>query len=227
LRADDASFRPGMGTRGAAAAATGTATTGAGSSARGVTTVAVSASETPSRCARAVRERAGHHRGGVVRLAVRARGHASIDGLCSAPYRTSALAPPGGQKSSGRCAGRTAALPASAGGSSYSYTPGDCGPLRYGPPERWWRCWGCSSRRSTRWRMPGPWRRVLARRRLTGGREPAHARGTGSQATPRRLGGAAGLAAVTPGAARQGWPHPSHRGKTDVRLDPSHAHCGW
>src|SRR5256884_6965241 len=55
LGADDASFRPVMGKRGDA----GTATRGAGSSASGVTTVAASASETPSRCARAVRERAG------------------------------------------------------------------------------------------------------------------------------------------------------------------------
>src|SRR3989441_2877603 len=55
LGADDASFRPVMGKRGD----TGAAATGADSSARGVTTVAASASATPSRCARAVRERAG------------------------------------------------------------------------------------------------------------------------------------------------------------------------
>src|SRR6266545_5970380 len=58
LGADDAPFRPVMGKRGDAGAAVGTATTGAGSSS-GATTVAASASETPSRCARAVRERAG------------------------------------------------------------------------------------------------------------------------------------------------------------------------
>jgi len=59
LGADDASFRPAMGTRGEAGAAAGTATTGAGVSSSGTTTVAASASETPKRCARAVRERAG------------------------------------------------------------------------------------------------------------------------------------------------------------------------
>jgi CheY-like chemotaxis protein len=52
LGADDAPFGPVMGTRGDAGAA-------AGSSASGVITVAASASETPKRCARAVRERAG------------------------------------------------------------------------------------------------------------------------------------------------------------------------
>jgi hypothetical protein len=51
LGADDAPFGPVMGKRGACA--------GAGSSSSGVTTIAASASETPSRCARAVRERAG------------------------------------------------------------------------------------------------------------------------------------------------------------------------
>jgi hypothetical protein len=59
LGADDASFRPVMGKRGDAGAAAGPGATGAGSSASGVTTVAASASETPSRWARAVRERAG------------------------------------------------------------------------------------------------------------------------------------------------------------------------
>jgi hypothetical protein len=59
LGADDAPFRPVMGTRGDAGAPAGTATTGGGSSASGVTIVAASASVTPSRCARAVRERAG------------------------------------------------------------------------------------------------------------------------------------------------------------------------
>jgi hypothetical protein len=59
LGADDAPFGAVMGTRGAAGAAVGTATTGADSSSSGVTTVAAAASETPSRWARAVRERAG------------------------------------------------------------------------------------------------------------------------------------------------------------------------
>src|SRR2546428_11804264 len=59
LGADDASFRPVMGKRGEAGTAAGTAPTGAGASSSGVTTVAASASETPRRCARAVRERAG------------------------------------------------------------------------------------------------------------------------------------------------------------------------
>src|SRR5256885_1295580 len=54
LWADDAPFRPVMGKRGAGAVAMD-----AGSSACGVTTVAASASVTPRRCARAVRERAG------------------------------------------------------------------------------------------------------------------------------------------------------------------------
>src|SRR5207253_1352843 len=59
LGANDASFSPVMGKRGDIGAAAGAAATGADSSARGVTTVAASASATPSRCARAVRERAG------------------------------------------------------------------------------------------------------------------------------------------------------------------------
>src|SRR5438132_10742941 len=59
LGADDAPFRPVMGTRGEAGAAAGTVATGAGSSSAAATTVAASASETPSRWARAVRERAG------------------------------------------------------------------------------------------------------------------------------------------------------------------------
>src|SRR5882762_5535017 len=54
LGADDAPFRPVMGTRGEAGAGMG-----AGSSSSGATTVAASASETPSRWARALRERAG------------------------------------------------------------------------------------------------------------------------------------------------------------------------
>src|SRR5712664_1158726 len=59
LGADDAPFRPVMGKRGEAGAAAGTVATGAGSSASGATTVVASASETPKRCASAVRERAG------------------------------------------------------------------------------------------------------------------------------------------------------------------------
>src|SRR5438477_616477 len=59
LGADDAPFGAVMGTRGDAGAALDAAATGAGSSASGATTVAASASETPSRFARAVRERAG------------------------------------------------------------------------------------------------------------------------------------------------------------------------
>jgi hypothetical protein len=59
LGADAAPFRPVMGTRGEAGATAGTATAGAGSSSSGTTTVAASASETPRRGARAVRERAG------------------------------------------------------------------------------------------------------------------------------------------------------------------------
>src|SRR5919108_89666 len=55
LGADDPPFRAVMGKRGDA----GAADTGAGSSVSGVSTVAASASETPSRCARAVRERVG------------------------------------------------------------------------------------------------------------------------------------------------------------------------
>jgi hypothetical protein len=59
LGADDAPLGAVMGKRGAAGAAVGTATTGADSSSSGVITVAASASETPSRWARAVRERVG------------------------------------------------------------------------------------------------------------------------------------------------------------------------
>ena len=60
LGADDAPLGAVMGKRGEAGAAVGTATPGVGSSsASGVTTVAASASETPKRCAKAVRERAG------------------------------------------------------------------------------------------------------------------------------------------------------------------------
>jgi len=59
LGADDTPFGPIMGKRGDGGVAAGTVATGAGSSARGATRGAASASETPSRWARAVRERAG------------------------------------------------------------------------------------------------------------------------------------------------------------------------
>src|SRR5713101_9378187 len=59
LGADDTPFRPVMGKKGDADAVAGTATTGFGSSSSGPTPVASSSSETPKRCARAVRERAG------------------------------------------------------------------------------------------------------------------------------------------------------------------------
>jgi hypothetical protein len=55
LGADDPPFRAIMGKRGDA----GAGARGTGSSSRGAITDAASASETPSRCARAVRERAG------------------------------------------------------------------------------------------------------------------------------------------------------------------------
>src|SRR6266581_4921146 len=59
LGADDAPFGPVMGKRGDAGAAADTWPTEADSSASGATTEAASVSETPRRCARAVRERAG------------------------------------------------------------------------------------------------------------------------------------------------------------------------
>src|SRR5262249_20305857 len=59
LGADDAPFGPVMGKRGEAGTAAGMGATGAGSSSSGPTTVATSASETPSRWAGAPRERAG------------------------------------------------------------------------------------------------------------------------------------------------------------------------
>src|SRR5262245_15893653 len=58
LGADDPSFRAVMGKRGDAGAAAGSVVTGVGSSS-GATMVAAAASETPSRCAKALRERAG------------------------------------------------------------------------------------------------------------------------------------------------------------------------
>src|SRR5215813_5503925 len=59
LGADDAPLGAVMGKRGDAGAAAGTATPGSGSSSSGATRVAASVSETPRRCARAERERAG------------------------------------------------------------------------------------------------------------------------------------------------------------------------
>jgi hypothetical protein len=59
LGADDAPFGPVMGKRGDTDVAAGPAPTGADASSSGVTIVAASASETPSRWAKAVRERAG------------------------------------------------------------------------------------------------------------------------------------------------------------------------
>jgi len=59
LGADDAPFGPVMGKRGDAGTTAGAAVRGTSSSAKGATTVAASVSETPSRCARAVRERVG------------------------------------------------------------------------------------------------------------------------------------------------------------------------
>jgi hypothetical protein len=58
LGADDAPFGPVMGKRGESGTTAGTAARGVGSSSSGVTTVAAAVSETPSCCARAVRERA-------------------------------------------------------------------------------------------------------------------------------------------------------------------------
>ena len=59
LGADDASFGPVMGKRGDAGAAPTAAPRGTGSSSSGATTVAASASETPSRWASAASERVG------------------------------------------------------------------------------------------------------------------------------------------------------------------------
>src|SRR5919197_311564 len=59
LGADNPSFGPVMGKRGEAGAAAGTVATGVGFSSTAATTVAASASETPRRWARAVKERAG------------------------------------------------------------------------------------------------------------------------------------------------------------------------
>jgi hypothetical protein len=59
LGADDPPFRAIMGKRGDTGAPAGTAPPGAGSSTSGVTAAAASASEAPSRCARAASERVG------------------------------------------------------------------------------------------------------------------------------------------------------------------------
>jgi hypothetical protein len=59
LGADEASLGAVMGTRGEAGAPAGPVATGAGASSKGRTTVVASAFETPSRWAKAVRERAG------------------------------------------------------------------------------------------------------------------------------------------------------------------------
>src|SRR5713226_4066841 len=59
LGADDTPFGPVMGKRGDTDVAAGPAPTGADASSSGVIIVAASAAETPSCCARAVRERAG------------------------------------------------------------------------------------------------------------------------------------------------------------------------
>ncbi len=59
LGADDTPFRPIMGKRGDPGVTAGSAAMGASSSASGVTTVAASASETPSRWARVLSERVG------------------------------------------------------------------------------------------------------------------------------------------------------------------------
>src|SRR5216683_5815292 len=59
LGADDAPFRAVMGKRGEVCTPAGSTATGAGISSSGTTTVAASASETPSRCASAASERVG------------------------------------------------------------------------------------------------------------------------------------------------------------------------
>jgi hypothetical protein len=59
LGADDASFGAVMGKRGDAGTVVGRASPGTASSSRGMTTGTASPSETPKRCARAVRERVG------------------------------------------------------------------------------------------------------------------------------------------------------------------------
>src|SRR5262249_10869992 len=89
LGADDAPLGAVIGKRGEAGAAAGPGATRAGVSSSASTTVTASASATPSRWAKAVRERAGHHRGRGAPPAVLVREHESTDALCSAPCRTS------------------------------------------------------------------------------------------------------------------------------------------
>src|SRR5262245_23479015 len=96
LGADDPSFRPVMGKRGASGGASA-----AGSSSNELTTEAASASVTPSRCARALRDGPGHRRGCAGPPGVQAGGRGSTDSLCSGPYRTGVPAPLGGCTSSG------------------------------------------------------------------------------------------------------------------------------
>ena len=59
LGADNTPCGPVMGKKGDTGPPVGAAVSGTGASSRGATTVAASASETPRRCARAVRERVG------------------------------------------------------------------------------------------------------------------------------------------------------------------------
>jgi len=80
LGADDTPCGPVMGTREDA----GTVAKEAGSSALGATTVAASASETSSRGAQAVRERAGESPGRAAPPAAWGGGYASMDGFCFA-----------------------------------------------------------------------------------------------------------------------------------------------
>ena len=101
LGADDAPFGPVMGS-GDTGTAVGAVAMGEESSGSGVTIVAASASETPSRCARAVRERVGASPR-ARRAASSAGGeHESTDWLSPAPCRTGARGPLGGYRSSGR-----------------------------------------------------------------------------------------------------------------------------
>ena len=89
LGEDDASFGPVMGTRGEAGTTAGAVARGASSSASGATTAAAAASETPSRWARAGRERAGAAPRG--RSAARRAGRRTCSQcfacLCPLPHR--------------------------------------------------------------------------------------------------------------------------------------------
>jgi hypothetical protein len=95
LGADDAPFGTIMGKRGEAGV-------GVGSSSSGVTTAAASASETPRRWARAVRNGRGHRRGHAAPRAARGGGRASTDWLCFGPSRTNVRARPGVPRFEGR-----------------------------------------------------------------------------------------------------------------------------